>query len=171
MRIAGVPMKRRLAVVLVSSALCMAGLPGGLPQAAACGGMEQLILTTLQVKMKPLAKSYKIGQVAKFEVTVMRPSETDPLGQNIVIGEPPEQFPAEDVNVGVGIQVGYVYLPGYGTTDANGKAIVGVKIENYTRPGMAHAKVLSRETVAETSCLTVEEQGYRFLPNAFKVSR
>ncbi|MFN2389307.1 MAG: hypothetical protein ABR575_06855 [Actinomycetota bacterium] len=171
---------KRWGVALATSAVIAAGaLPaaaspeGSATRAAMARGCrsETIILTTLKVTMKPLRKSYRIGQSAKFEVTVTRPGETDPLGQQIPLGEPPMSLPAEGVGVGIGVQVGLVFLPGFGTTDANGKAIIRVRLEPYTRPGVAHAKALATYTQFESTCLNIEEQGFRFVPNAFRVSR
>ncbi|MDQ3646523.1 MAG: hypothetical protein M3345_06245 [Actinomycetota bacterium] len=156
-----------------ASALLLA-VPFAPPASARVTGAcatEQVILTTLLIRVKPVTGTYRIGQVVKFPITVTRPSNTDPFGQNIVLGEPPVSQPAADVTVGVGVQVGWVYLSGAGVTNENGEALVGVKIESYTKPGTAHARIGAQKITAEAPCATVKEEGAVMIANAFKVTR
>jgi hypothetical protein len=132
--------------------------------------MEYITPVTLHVEIGKFKKQYKVGDVVKVPVTVTRPAEEDPLGLGVTF-ERPVTEPAEEVNVGVGISVGRVFLPGYGLTKADGTTTVSIKLENYTPAAMAHVRAFAYKEVVYTTCLIVEEQGYRDHPNAFKVTK
>ena len=132
------------------------------------GAMETVVLKTFTIEVKPLAKSYKVGDTAKIEVTVTRPGQEDPLELGVPL-ESPQQFPAEEVNVGVGLRVGDVFLFGFDITDAEGKATVPVKIKPYTPGGTATADIFAWKKQADTPCAKVEENGYTQFPNIFKI--
>ena len=106
--------------------------------------------------------------MVKVKVLVTRPAEEDPAGLGVPL-ERPANVPAEEVNVGVGISVGRVFLPGYGRTAANGVTTVKIKLERYVPKGTAHVRAFGYKEVVATTCLTVEEQGYHAVDNAFKV--
>lgn len=125
---------------------------------------------TFSVHPKPLAKAYKVGQVAKVHVLVERPGPADPAGQGVPMPSP-TYAPAEGVNVGVGVKVGPVFLPGYGVTDANGEVDVPVKLQSYTPAGIADIEVFAYKNDAESPCVTIQEDGYTSLPRAFKVTK
>ena len=98
----------------------------------------------------------------------MRPSKEDPAGLGIY-QEPPDQRPAENVNAGIGLRVGDVFLFGHGMTDANGVADVEVKLESWTPAGTALADAFAWNVLQDTPCLRLEENGYVQKPNVFKV--
>lgn len=180
---------KRFAGLASAASLVAVLLPGATTTASAlaCSGgamnvmrngasNETIALKTLHIQIKPPKKVYKIGQVVKIPVTVTRPGEEDPLD----MGQPVERpfvMPAEDVNVGVGLVVNDVFLPGFGITDAEGKTTIKIKVEKWVKPGKAHAsfyawRVPTVGPVAlETVCARVEEWGFRPIPNLFKVIR
>lgn len=138
-------------------------------QSEACSSNEMVTPVTLHVDIKGFPKKpYRVGQVVKVKVEVTRPAEEDPIGLGVAFERPFTQ-PAEEVSVGVGISVGRVFLPGYGLTKADGTATVMIKLENYTPAGTAHVRAFAYKEVVYTTCLIVEEQGFRDKPSAFKV--
>jgi hypothetical protein len=161
------------AAVLTAALLLPA--PAMAAKQAACGGrdnfmMETITPVTLHVKIGPFKESYARGETVKVPVLVTRPAEEDPLGLGVSY-ERPVAEPAEDVNVGVGISVGRSFLPGFGITNAEGKTTVLVRIERYvSAPKVAHVRAYAYKEVVYTTCLIVEETGYRDQPNAFKVT-
>ena len=130
--------------------------------------MEYVAPVTFHVAIKPFKKTYKRGQTVKVGVTVTRPAEEDPIGLGVGI-QRPASAPASDVNVGVGISIGRVFLPGYGRTDEKGQTTVAIKIEKYAPRAVAHVRAFAYKQVVDTPCLTVEEQGFRSQDNAFRV--
>lgn len=160
---------------IVALALAAALLPASVSAAKSkgCAGgnaMEYITPVTLHVDIKKFPKQYKVGDVVKVAVLVTRPAEEDPLGLGVTF-ERPVTEPAGEVNVGVGISVGRVFLPGYGLTKEDGTATVLIKLEKYVPAAMAHVRAFAYKEVVYTTCLIVEEQGYRDRPNAFKVTK
>jgi hypothetical protein len=154
--------------VLLGASLIGSGLVATSPSAAACA-MEYITPTTLHVEIGPFKKTYRKEDVVKVQVTVSRPAEEDPVGLGIGF-ERPVSEPAPEVNVGVGISLGRVFLPGYGFTNEQGKTVVPIRIERYAPAKTAYVRAYAYKTQLETTCLTVEEQGYRTVPDAFKVT-
>ena len=132
--------------------------------------MEYITPVTLHVEIKPFPKSYKVGDVVKVKVVVTRPAEEDPVGLGVGF-ERPVTEPAAEVNVGVGISVGRTFLPGYAMTKEDGTATVLIKLEKYVPAAMAHVRAFAYKEVLYTTCLVIEEQGYRDAPNAFRVTK
>ena len=132
------------------------------------GSMETVALRTFHVVISSPKKAYAIGDTAIVHAKVTRPAHEDPL-QLGVTWDPPRSFPAEEVNVGIGLRVGDVFLFGFGETDENGEVDVKVKIQPYTRPGTAMVDAFSWERQFESPCANVEENGYTFAPRLFKV--
>ena len=167
-------MMRRTLVLVAALSLTSVLLPAS-PVGAAqsneqCAAMKEMVTpVTLHVDIKKFPKkTYKVGDVVKVKVEVTRPAEEDPVGLGVA-SERPYVQPAEGVSVGVGVSVGRVFLPGYGLTKADGTTTVMIKLENYTPAAMAHVRAFAYKEVLYTTCLTVEEQGFRDAPNAFKV--
>lgn len=174
---------KKLATLVLSFSLSVAVL-GGLPGAsatgssAACSGravkimknagaMEQYALRTFNIAVKA-PKNVHIGDTLVIPVVVTRPAEQDPLGQGIPTdGIEPEAAP--DVNVGVGLLFGDVFLPGFAVTDSKGKAKIRVKVERYVKPGPVDASFYAWKTQADTPCARVDENGYRPMPKFFTV--
>ncbi len=131
--------------------------------------MEYITPVTFHVAVKPFKKTYRKLDVVPVEITVSRPAEEDPAGLGVGV-ERPTSVPAAEVNVGVGISVGRVFLPGYGFTNQRGKVTVRIRLERYAPTTTAHVRAFAYKTTFQTTCLTVEEQGYRTVPNAFRVT-
>ena len=134
------------------------------------GSLEVVGLRTFHLEVKPLKKAYKVGETAKIQVMVTRPAHEDPVGLGVPI-DPPQSFPAENVNVGMGLRIGDVFLFGHAVSDADGKAVVKVQIKSYTPAGKANVDAYAWKTAADTTCAKVEEHGYRSMPNLFTVFR
>lgn len=132
------------------------------------GAIEVVALRTYHLEVEPTKKAYRVGETAQINVTVTRPAHEDPAGQGIPI-DPPESFPAEGVNVGIGLRIGDVFLFGHSVTDSEGLAKVRIPIKSYTPAGKAMADAYAWKTAADTPCLRVEENGYRQLPDLFTV--
>lgn len=175
-------MRRRTSLVAVTATLAgtMAFASAGTVQACASRGvrsglrsgalLETVGLRTYRVEVKPDKKSYRVGDLAKVHVTVTRPAEEDPIGQGIPINSP-ESFPAEGVNVGIGLRIGEVFLFGHNVTDAEGHTLVKIKIASYAPPGEASADAYAWKTQVDSTCARVEENGYTSVPNLFTVLR
>ncbi len=178
---------RRLGILAAAASMLASLLSAGPTQAAVtapvpCGAsqvrsmlrdgsnFETVALRTFHLVMESEKKTYEIGETAVIHATVTRPAHEDPFQLGVTF-EPPESFPAEEVNVGVGVRVGDVFLFGFAVTDENGKADIKVKIQPYTTPGKAIIDGFSWKRQLETPCLTVEENGYTFAPGLFKVTR
>lgn len=134
------------------------------------GSLEVVGVRTFHLEVKALKKAYKVGETAKIQVVVTRPAHEDPAGIGVQV-DPPESFPAEDVNVGMGLRIGDVFLFGHAVSDENGKAVVKIQIKSYTPAGRVTADAFAWRTAADTTCAKVEEHGYRSMPNLFTVSR
>lgn len=172
---------RRMTSWLV--ALVAGGLVGAAPGAGAapalspeavvrgaCGNFETISLRTYHVVIKSDKEVYAVGETAKIHVKVTRPAHEDPLNLGIPI-DPPVSEPAEGVNVGLGLRVGDVFLPGFGITDAKGEVDIGIKLPPYTPTGSATADGYAWQEQVKTTCLTIQENGYRQEPRLFKVVR
>lgn len=130
--------------------------------------MEQVSLRTFNIDAKVVKPAYRIGQTAVFKVTVVRPADGDPMNLGVPMdGVPPQ--PAPDINVGVGLLVGDVFLPGFAITDENGKATVKVKIESYAQPAVVDAAFYAWKVAADSPCAKVMENGFRAYPEMFTV--
>lgn len=176
-----VRMRRKLAAVVATGLLAGMVSIGSASSAQACssrsvrssmrsGALEVVALKTFHLVVKPIKTQYQVGDTAKIQVTVTRPAHEDPAGLGIQ-QEPPESFPAEGVNVGMGLRIGDVFLFGHAISNADGKAVVKIKIKSYTPSGMAMVDAYAWRTVADTTCAKVEEEGYRQMPDLFKVFR
>ncbi len=174
-------MRKRTALLAVTGILAALLVVAPVSGAAACSGpnvrslmrsgaIEVVALRTYHLEVKPGKKVYKVGDTAKIKVLVTRPAHEDPAGLGIPI-DPPASFPAEDVNVGIGLRVGDVFLFGHSVTNADGLAVVKIKIKPYTPAGKATADAYAWKTAADTPCLRIEETGYRQMPNLFTVLR
>jgi hypothetical protein len=161
-------MRMRRIALLAAAALIGTLFTVAPATAVPCGSMETIALKTFYLEVKAAKKVYKVGQTAVINVNVTRPSDQDPMGMGVPM-ERPHTEPAEDVNVGIGLRVGDVFLFGYGLTNAKGNAAVKVKIESWTPAGTALADIFAWLIQADSPCLRVEENGYRQVPRIFKV--
>ena len=175
-------MRRRTALALTTALLAGLLSFGAATPAQACSSrgvrtmlrsgsaIEVVSLRTYHLVVEADKPAYKIGDTAVVNVTVTRPAHEDPLGQGIPI-EPAESYPAEEVNVGIGLRIGEVFLFGHALTNAEGLAKVKIDIKDYTPAGKASADAYAWKTVQETPCAKVEENGYTSKPNLFTVFR
>lgn len=134
------------------------------------GGMETATLRTLEIDAEVKAPTYRVGDIAKFPVHVTRPAKEDPLRQGLP-WERPYVEDAAGVNIGVGLLIGDVFLPGFATTNDEGKAVIQVKIASYVRPATADAAFYSWNVVAEVPCFRVEENGFKVFQGMFTVKK
>jgi hypothetical protein len=114
-------------------------------------------------------KAYRIGGKATIDAVVTRPAHRDPLQAGPEF-DPPASAPADGVNVGIGIHVGDVFVPGFGVTDENGKVTVTIKLPKYMKSGSASIDAYAWKIAVDSPCLTLEEDGFTHVDNAFKVS-
>lgn len=174
-------MRRRTALILATALLSGLLAFGPAAPAQACssrgvrtmlrsGAIEVVGLRTYHLVVEADKPSYKVGDTAVINVTVTRPAHEDPLGQGIPM-DPPESFPAENVNVGIGLRIGDVFLFGHALTNADGLAKVKIDIKSYTPAGKASADAYAWKTVQDTPCAKVEENGYTSKPDLFRVFR
>ena len=156
-----------LTAMLLLAGAVIALTPG---TAFACGAVETVSLKTFHLEVKANKKIYKIGETALIKVTVTRPAEEDPLGNGIPM-ERPFVEPAPDVNLGVGLAIGRVFLPGAGMTDENGEATIKIKIERYApRNKWADASAYAWKIIQETPCASVQENGFQMIPQMFRTA-
>jgi hypothetical protein len=133
-------------------------------------GRDTVQVRTLSVTAAPVKKTYKVGDVAKVKVTVSRPAGEDPFGNGMTIPQP-VAAPASDVYVGVGVNLGNVFLPGFAVTDVQGKATVKIPLKSYAPPKKAQVSVYAYTTDLDTACLRLEENGYEEYKSMFSVKR
>lgn len=171
------PAGRLVRVVLVAT-LAAAALGVAAPRALAVPCAQRADVTipvrTFHLQMEWSKKSYRVGETARLDITVTRPSHQDPVSDegNDLPVEPPTSTPADQVTVGVGLYVGSVFLSGGGVTDAEGHVVAKVKIAKYTKPGPAAATVFAyKRYLTDTRCVYVQEFGYSRMPEAFKVTK
>lgn len=181
--------KRRVGVVTVAT-LIAAGLVAAAPSPAqACrkvtrasvfeqmrtggfagaGNMEQVTLRTFDLDVTP-PKVAKIGTTVTVKVRVTRPAKEDPLGQGIPMDRPFVE-PASEVIVGVGLSIGNVFLPGAAITNGGGIAKVKIIMQEYAPANkFVDMSVYAWKVLQQTPCLTVQEDGYEVVPDAFRTS-
>jgi hypothetical protein len=178
------PLKTRPRVLraLVAASLvatCLATLApaaaAGTPAYCAAKGADVTVpVRSFHIEWKWDKKSYKIGQTAKLSATVTRPSDKDPVsdeGEPLPVDRPTSQ-PAEGVTVGIGLYIGDVFLSGGGITDAEGKIVAPVKIQNYAKPGSADQTIYAfKRYLTETRCVYLQEFEYIHTDNVFKITR
>lgn len=175
-------MRRRTSLVAVTAILAGTMSLASATPAQACSArgvrsglrsgalIETFGLRTYHLEVEADKSFYRIGETAKVHVTVTRPAHEDPLGEGIPI-DPPQSFPAEDVNVGIGLRIGDVFLFGHNVTDAEGRTTVKIKIASYAPTGKASADAYAWKTQVDSPCARVEENGYTQVPNIFTIIR
>lgn len=130
--------------------------------------METIVVRSFNVEMKVDRPVWKVGETVIIHTTVTRPAHEDPAGQHIEI-DPPTTQPATNVNMGIGVRIGDVFLFGSGITDDQGKIDIKVKLKPYTTPGSASVDGYAWNRIATTPCLNIEENGYTHIDGLFKV--
>lgn len=141
----------RFKAALVALPLALLLLPSNAPfigaeTASACADITQP-LRNFKVEAKFQKPVAKIGGVAKMEVLVTRTADEDPVtedGQPYPTGRPMDD-PVEGASIGVGLLIDDVFFAAGGTTDAEGKATVKVKIEKYAKPGKGITRVFAKK--------------------------
>jgi hypothetical protein len=133
--------------------------------ATACA--DVIVLRTMTVHIKPVTHDYKIGTVAKVPVNVTRPAPEDPLQQGVPVPSEGSQ-PAANATVGVGLHIGPVFAPGYAKTDANGDALVPIKIPSYAPAATVNVDAYAYNIIAQAPCYTIQEDGYARKMAVFK---
>jgi hypothetical protein len=170
-----------LALGLIASLVVVAGPASGAPlpcqgaakrelQQGTRHGFETLTLRMFHIEAKSKQPVYRIGDTATFPIELTRPAKEDPLKEGLPWDRPIVE-PASDVNVGVGLLIGDVFLPGFAVTDENGQALVKIKLERYVRPSTADAAFYAWNVVQESPCLTIQEDGFRVYQGMFKVKK
>jgi hypothetical protein len=157
-----------IALAVASSLIALTPVP-----ASACGAhgglFDYVTPNTLHVVIKPFHKRYARGDTVTVKIVVTRPAAEDPAGFGVRTERPVTQ-PASDVNVGIGINVGRAFLPGYGKTNDKGEIAVGIKLGRRVPAGTATVRAYAYKERLNTPCVVAEEQGYRTSPKAFRVT-
>ncbi|HEV3473520.1 MAG TPA: hypothetical protein VG408_10030 [Actinomycetota bacterium] len=133
------------------------------------GSLETVTLRTFNLDVTA-PKVAEIGTTVTIKVLVTRPAKEDPLGQGIPMDRPFVE-PAPEVIVGVGLSVGNVFLPGAAMTDEDGLAKVKITIQDYAPANKTvNMSVYAWKVAQQTPCLTVQEDGYKVVPDAFRTT-
>ncbi|MDQ3940394.1 MAG: hypothetical protein M3238_03475 [Actinomycetota bacterium] len=161
---------RRKIGVVIAATLVAAGLVALAPSPAyACGGVEQITLRMFNLDVTP-PKVAKIGTTITVKVVVTRPAKEDPAGQGIPM-ERPLVEPAPEVIVGVGLSIGNVFLPGAAITNEDGIAKVKIIMQDYAPANKnVDMSIYAWKILQQTPCLTVQEDGYKVMPDAFRTT-
>lgn len=168
---------RRLALLTTLATASLALVPLVPSQAFAhCGAAEVIYARMYHVQVEDLKPVYRIGDKISFKITLTTPAREDPVGLGQPL-DPPHTEPAPDVQVSVAMFVGpqgeESFLYGIGTSGAEGKITIPVKIKKYVKPGPAHVRVYGEKYMAKdvASCFSHVWFGDKQMPNAFRVIR
>lgn len=158
----------RIATVVATVAALLGG-PAAVASAVPCAPiLDSVFAETFTVDLDVADKTYRRGQTALVDVTVVRPGREDPAGANVPLGSP-ASVPVADALVGVGVYVGEDFLFGQGITDESGTATVKVKIFRDVATGPAQVEGFSWKLIANYSCGAAYEFGYHIQTDAFRV--
>ena len=141
----------RLRAALLALSLALVLVPSGAPlvgadQASACSDISQP-LRNFKVEAEWTKSKVQIGKIAKMNVFVTRTAEEDPVtedGMPYPNGRPMDD-PVEGVSVGVGVLIDDVFLAAGGMTDADGKAVIKVLIQDHAKPGTAITRIFAKK--------------------------
>lgn len=117
-------------------ALVVAGISAAPVADAHCSDVR-VPLRNFKLEAKWADKTVRVGETALLKVRVTRTADEDPVTDDGIpypTGRPMNE-PAEDVELGLALFVGNVYLNGAGLTDADGEAEIPIQIRGFTRPG------------------------------------
>lgn len=163
-----------VSILLLGTALASTGVAESLDRCGRSSARNEYKFETFHVEYKFEKKLYAIGETVRVKVNVTTPAKKDPLGEGIPLPiERPFVQPVEGALVGVGLQIGRVYLPGGMLTDADGNATVQIKLESYApRNTWADASIYaSKERVADPArCAVIVDYGYAVAPRAFRTA-
>lgn len=165
---------RKTAVRSVLGALLALGIQSPAPAAIAPGESDgcstRLVnLHTLHIEAKPRKKTYQRGETIVIDVTVTRPADEDPAGEENPTPRPMTE-PAADIEVGGALWVGNTYRWDFGTTDDEGHAVLNVNMPPDSDTGWARGE-FSAEKVHYTNngCPDIREVGYRSYPRFVRI--
>lgn len=128
--------------------------------AGACSFSNDVPLDTLEVAVAADRRDYRRGQVARLTVTVNRHLQGSPVS-----------VPAEDVLVvSLGTPGGWTMI-GAGTTDADGRTHVKLRIPKDQPHGWVDVSTLATRSHARGPCISVFEQGVVRDERLFRVKR
>ena len=158
---------KKLAAVTLSASFLLS-LSASAPAAPA--GCELVTVKAFHIEAKVERPVYLAGEKAVIHTTVTRPAREDPAGQGIEL-DPPQEEPASDINVGVGVDVGGAWLFGLGVTNEKGKTdlAVDLDLDSRTDGGEATANIYAWRDIVQTPCLTIREFGFRTYEDLFRV--
>lgn len=134
-----------VSLLLVGSGLALVG-PAGLALAS-CEDTSDL--HSFKVRMWTEKSRYRLGDVARVHVKVIREVEGRDLG------------PAEGAEVSVALLSQGVAAWSDAVTDTAGKALVKVRIGRHMRPGPADASARANKDVATPPCMRIQELGFQ----------
>ncbi|MGI8775617.1 MAG: hypothetical protein ACR2KQ_11550 [Actinomycetota bacterium] len=149
-------MKKQILIgTILSLVLTAYAAPAG--ATAACSSDEAL--ETLEVTAKATRRVYTPGETAKLKITVNRHIE----GSTVSI-------PAENISVVSLGSTGWLPMVGAGTTDADGKVTIPLKIRKAQPTGWVDAFTFASYSYAGGPCARAEEQGSTQDARLFKIS-
>ena len=105
------------------------------PSAQAHCADVKVPLRNLKIEAKWADKTVRVGDTARLKLHVTRTADEDPVTEEPWPTGRPMEEPVEGVELGLALFVGNVYLNGAGFTDAEGGAVIPVRIQSYTRAG------------------------------------
>ena len=143
--------------MLVVAGLLTSLTVGAAPNANACL-LDSIYTETLKVTIEPEQTQYVVGDTAKIHAQVMRPADTDPLGQGVAMPAG-QNVPAPNVQVTVGLKFPTGQVFGWAATNATGEAVIDVKLlANRITPGTANAWAYAY-TYKTLACTELREYG------------
>lgn len=158
-----------VAALVASAPLAIPAQAGPVACSGREGGGMVTRFRTFRVEARPLKKSYPLNGTAAIEVTVTRPGEEDPLGNGVPLNSP-VSLPAEGVDVSVGLYRGNFYMYGIGVTDADGKALIKVKLNPNAPAGVVTGEAGARRFYNRGGCPDIEEEGFAYYPRFFQAT-
>lgn len=157
------------ALTVTATPIAPAQAAAGACRARSSGSSMVTRFRTFTVKARPLKTTYPADGTAVVEVTVTRPGEEDPLNNGVPLNSP-VSLPAEDVDVSVGLYRGNFYMYGVGITDAEGKALIKIKLNPYAPAGSAIGEAGARKYYNRGGCPDIEEEGFAYYPRFFRTT-
>lgn len=155
-------MKKQILIgTILSLVLTAYAAPAG--AAATCSTDQSL--DTLEVTVKSARRVYTPGQTAKLKVTVNRRVD----GSAVATSAERISVPAEGVSVVSLGSTGWLPMVGAGTTDADGKVTIALKIRKAQPAGWVDAFTAASNRVAEGPCARAEERGSTQDARLFKI--
>jgi hypothetical protein len=152
---------------LLLAALTVVIPPGKAASAGSCGSKTEVYSFTVETKWSK--STYKVGDKAKIEATVLRPGPEDPLNLGIELNSP-VLVPAEGVTVTTTLHVGFPPLFSRAKSDADGKVVMSLPLTPRTKGKVFASTVATMMHNANgPACSEVEEIGQHHDVPAFVV--